>query len=53
MSKNSITDTLQNIQFLHDLPQEYLDQIASVSRIRDFDGGDVVFREGDDAEFCT
>jgi CRP-like cAMP-binding protein len=49
MSPNPLTDTLKSIRFLRDMPQEYLDQIASISRILDFDDRDVVFREGDTA----
>jgi CRP-like cAMP-binding protein len=50
MSQNLLTDTLKSIQFLHDMPQRYLDQIANISRLLDFDDRDVVFREGDNAK---
>lgn len=50
MSKNVLTETLQEIRFLQDMAPEHLDQIAGIAQIRDFDEFDVVFREGDQAE---
>jgi CRP-like cAMP-binding protein len=50
MSKNLLTQTLQEIQFLRDMAPEHLEQIANNARIREFDESDVVFREGDAAE---
>lgn len=50
MSKNLITSTLQEIAFLHDMAPEYVEQIANISQVRDFDEFDVVFRDGELAE---
>lgn len=50
MSKNVLTNTLQETKFLRDMPQEYVEQIANISQIRDFDEYDVVLREGQLAE---
>jgi CRP/FNR family cyclic AMP-dependent transcriptional regulator len=50
MSHNIISQTLGEIQFLHDMAAEHLEQIANVASIRDFDEYDIVFREGDPAE---
>jgi CRP/FNR family transcriptional regulator, cyclic AMP receptor protein len=50
MSKNLLTNTLQELKFLRDMPPEYLEQVANISQIRDFDEYDVVFRDGQFAE---
>jgi len=50
VSRNIISKTLGEIQFLHDMAPEDVDQIANVANIRDFDESDIVFREGDLAE---
>jgi CRP-like cAMP-binding protein len=50
MSKNIVTTVLEQIEFLRDMPQEYLEQIANISQVRDFDEYDVVFRDGQRAE---
>jgi CRP-like cAMP-binding protein len=50
MSRNFITNTLQEIQFLHDMVPEYVDRIANISQMREFDEFDVVFRDGQLAE---
>lgn len=50
MSKNLISSTLQELDFLRDLPPEYVEKIANISKIRDFDEFDVVFRDGQLAE---
>ena len=50
MSKNLLTNTLEEIQFLRDMPVEYLEKIANTSQVRDFDEFDVVFRDGQQAE---
>jgi CRP-like cAMP-binding protein len=46
MSKNLLTATLEEVEFLRDMPLEFVEQIANISRIRDFDEFDVVFRNG-------
>jgi CRP/FNR family transcriptional regulator, cyclic AMP receptor protein len=50
MSQKLIIDALQHNRFLHDVSQQHLEQIAKVSRLRDFDELEVVFREGDVAQ---
>jgi CRP-like cAMP-binding protein len=50
MSKNVLTETLQEIRFLQDMAPEQLEEIANIAQIRDFDEYDVVFREGELAE---
>ena len=50
MSKNLLTNTLQEIEFLRDMPLEYLEKIADISKICDFDEFDTVFRDGEQAE---
>lgn len=50
MSRNLITGTLQEIQFLHDMGPEYVDRIANISQVRKFEPFDVVFRDGQPAE---
>ena len=37
---------LHDIQFLHDFPDEYLEPLASIASIRDYQAGAVAFREG-------
>ncbi len=50
MSRNVLTQMLEKIQFLHDMPPEYVERIADIAHVLDFDEYDVVFREGDPAE---
>jgi CRP-like cAMP-binding protein len=50
MSKNVLTETLQEIRFLQDMAAEHLEEIANIAQVRVFDEFDVVFREGDVAE---
>ena len=50
MSKNELTETLQEIRFLQDMAPEHLEEIANIAQVRDFEESDVVFREGDAAE---
>jgi CRP-like cAMP-binding protein len=42
---------LREIRFLHDMGPMHLDQIAKISRVRDLKEGDVVFRQGDAAQY--
>jgi CRP-like cAMP-binding protein len=49
MSNQPIVETLGGISFLHDISHEFLEQIASVAKVRDYDEGATVFREGDPA----
>lgn len=50
MSRNVLSQTLQEIEFLRDMAPEHLDQIAEIAHIRDYDENDVVFRQGQSAE---
>jgi len=49
VSKNILSETLSQIQFLRDMAPEHLEQIADVAGIIDFEENDTVFREGDAA----
>jgi CRP/FNR family transcriptional regulator, cyclic AMP receptor protein len=49
MTKQSLIKTLQSNQFLEDLPAKYIEQIAEVSRMRDYVNGEVIFHEGEAA----
>ena len=40
-------DSLREVRFLHDIDNEHLLQIADVTRMRDVEPGQVLFREGD------
>jgi CRP-like cAMP-binding protein len=50
VNKDDLVDTLREIRFLHDMGSMHLEQIADISRIRDFNTSDVVFRHGDPAQ---
>jgi len=50
MSKNLISNTLQEIEFLRDMQPQYLEKIADISKVCDFDEFDTVFRDGEQAE---
>ena len=47
MDEQTLIDTLRGIHFLHDIPQKYLEKVANVARLRDFDELDIIFREGE------
>ena len=51
MSKNILTQSLQEIEFLRDMDPEHLEKVANIAHIRDFDESDVVFRQGQAADF--
>lgn len=51
MNKDDLIDSLWGIRFLHDIGPIRLEQIARISRIRDFDEGELVFRQGDAAQY--
>jgi len=44
--EQDLLTTLRNIQFLHDLPDEYLEPISSVAHTKEYRAGTVIFREG-------
>jgi CRP-like cAMP-binding protein len=47
MNQAKILEILADIRFLRGIPAEHLKQIAEVAEMRDYDDGDVVFREGE------
>lgn len=49
MTEPSVTDTLRGIQFLRDLPDELIGQLAGIARVVDFPAATVIFRQGDAA----
>jgi CRP-like cAMP-binding protein len=49
MSRNLLTETLADIQFLRDIDSEHLERIADIANVRDFDDHEIVFREGQPA----
>jgi CRP/FNR family cyclic AMP-dependent transcriptional regulator len=51
VNKDSLTEKLQEIRFLHDIGPMHLEQIATISRIRDVKNGEVIFRQGDPAQY--
>lgn len=46
-----LTHTLRRIPWFVDLPQEQIDQLASVSAIHDMEPGDYLFKEGDREDY--
>jgi CRP-like cAMP-binding protein len=50
VNHDELIDTLRGIRFLHDMGQMRLEQIAKIARLRDFQQGDVVFRQGEAAQ---
>jgi CRP-like cAMP-binding protein len=51
MNRDSLIATLRESRFLHDIGPMHLDQIANIAQVREFDAGDVVFRQGDTAQY--
>jgi CRP-like cAMP-binding protein len=47
MDKQALIDALRDVRFLHDLDNGHLLQIADVTRLRDVEPGQVLFREGE------
>jgi CRP-like cAMP-binding protein len=50
MNQQSLVETLRGIHFLEGTSEEHLEQIAGVAEIRDYEVGDFVFNEGDEAD---
>lgn len=50
MTKNLLVETLKEMRFLHDIPAEYLEHIADLGQMRDYDELDTIFREGEIAQ---
>jgi CRP-like cAMP-binding protein len=51
MSRNILALTLEEIGFLRGMAPEHLEKVANIASIHDFDDDDIVFREGDAAEY--
>jgi CRP/FNR family transcriptional regulator, cyclic AMP receptor protein len=51
MKEKNLSKTLKQISFLHDVDPAHLEQIASIAEICEFDATDVLFHEGDPAEY--
>jgi CRP-like cAMP-binding protein len=51
MSDNNVINTLRGINFLHDIDPDHLQQIASIAEIRVYDANDILFHEGEPAEY--
>jgi CRP/FNR family transcriptional regulator, cyclic AMP receptor protein len=47
MEREAMIDALREARFLHDIDNEHLLQIADVTRMRDVEPGQVLFREGE------
>lgn len=51
MTENNVIETLQEISFLHDIDPNHLQQIATISEIHVYDSNDILFYEGQLAEY--
>src|ERR1700752_4727540 len=51
MSDKSLVKKLQGINFLHDIDPAHLEQIASIAEARVYDAADVLFHEGERADY--
>lgn len=49
MTATTVTDALRQLQFLRDLPDELIQQLACCGQICDYPSGAVIFRQGDEA----
>ena len=49
MTEHILIKTLQGLQFLEDLPAEYIERITEVSQMRDYVNGEAIFHEGEPA----
>ena len=50
MNNEMTVKFLKDIHFLSVLPPNYLEELAAISRFREFKGGDFIFHEGDPAK---
>ncbi len=48
---SNVIDTLRGISFLNDIDPDHLQQIASIAELRVFDTNDILFHEGEFAEY--
>lgn len=51
MNMDQLIDTLREIRFLHDIGPMHLEQISKISRFKNFSAGNIVFRQGDIAQY--
>ena len=49
MTEPNVNDTLRGIQFLRDLPDELIDQLAGIAQVVEFPAATVIFRQGEAA----
>ena len=47
MSQQELLSTLRDLRFLHDIAEEYLQQIVKVATLVEFPTGHVIFRDGE------
>jgi CRP-like cAMP-binding protein len=47
MDKQAMTEALREVRFLHDIDNEHLLKIVDVTRMRDVQPGQILFREGE------
>jgi CRP-like cAMP-binding protein len=52
MNNKDLAQTLHEIEFLHDIEPTHLEQLANIAHVCHFDAHDVVFREGESAEWA-
>jgi CRP/FNR family transcriptional regulator, cyclic AMP receptor protein len=50
VNKDSLIETLREIRFVHEIGPMHLEQIAKIAAVRDFNEGDIVFRQGETAQ---
>jgi CRP-like cAMP-binding protein len=50
VNRDNLIETLREIRFLHEMGPMHLEQISSISHLRDYNEGDIVFRQGDAAQ---
>ena len=49
MTDPKVVETLRSLQFLQEVPDELIEQLADISRVDEFPAGTVIFRQGDPA----
>jgi CRP-like cAMP-binding protein len=52
MNTNDLAQTLHEIEFLRDIDPAHLQQLANIAQVCHFDAHDVVFREGEPADWA-
>jgi CRP-like cAMP-binding protein len=51
VNKDSLIEMLREIRFLHEIGTMHLEQIAKIAQVRDAVAGEIIFRQGDAAQF--